>query len=247
MNKNDFVQLVVSQRMDQRIAVLEKRLADLPVELAEREARHSVMEAEAGAFEGDRKKALMKAQDLENDIRDFESRISKLELQKNTLRDAGAIAIAQHEQEEHRTQLMKAEEDALVLLEKAEGLVPQHAEALERISEDAVELAKFREVVAQDSAELEAEIAVLRSKRDERFCDIPKPAQGAYEELAPSRSGRPTAPLRGESCGGCGMMIPPNDRVKVLAADALIPCRGCQRILVTQELWTAAEEIEFVD
>ncbi len=92
--------------------VLRRRLESLPVELGEQETRYSVLEAEAEKHLVERKRALSWAQSLENDVRDWEARVEKLEQQIRILRDAGAAQVARHEAEQHRGEIAKAEEKA---------------------------------------------------------------------------------------------------------------------------------------
>lgn len=234
--------LLATQKFDERIAVLSRRLESLPSELGERETRYSVLEAEAEGFFVDQKKALSWAQSLENDVRDWEARVEKLEQQIRTLRDAGAAQVAQHEAEQHRGEIAKAEEKALGLLERAEALADKGIIAREGLSPELEELEMFRKTVAEDEIQLQEEIAYLQKERASLFQKAQRAGRDLYEKLMPSRKGKPMAALRGDSCGGCGMSVAPNDRLKVAKMASIATCRSCSRILVPEELWNSIRE-----
>jgi len=240
--KDSISHLIAVQVLDERVVVLTRRLESLPIELGEREARNETMRAEADGMEAQRMQTMTRANSLENDVRDLQARIEKLERQQLSLRDAGAVAIAAHEAEECRSRMGHGEEEALTALDKAEELEPKIAEARKEVEEDAVEIEMFRETVARDQEDLKIEIEQLKERRAQRIPRINRSLFDLYERLLPSRKGKPMAPLRGEACGGCGMAVPANDRVKVKAASTIATCRSCQRILVEQEIWAAVRE-----
>ena len=235
--KETLAVLVAAQRLDERLLVLQRRLASLPAELAERRARAAALEAGAEALESERKNALLRAQSLETDVRQHEQRVRKIEQQLLELRDAGAAAVMRHEAQELRDKISRAEEEALALLERGEALVAEREQARAAAKAYAGELAEFAAAVAADQAELGAQQAALSAERETWLARVPGEPAETYQRLIKARKGVALAPLRGNSCGACGMLVPPNDRVRVLAMAELCLCRSCGRIQVTAELW----------
>jgi len=233
--------LVALQRLDEQLTVLRRRLESLPVELGERESDLAALEAAAEGLEGRRKAALARAQDLENDVLQMEQRVQRLDAQSRGSRDAGAIQVAEHEAGELRDRISRAQEEALEDLDRAERLQAEVAEARERLAQARAEFEQFRTTVAEDEQQLEAEEAELQARRKALLKSLPTQIREVYEKLLPSRRGRALAPLRGESCGGCGMVVPPNDRMHVHAGSTLVRCRSCSRILVDLPLWNEEE------
>ncbi len=234
--------LVQAQRLDERLATLRRRARSLPEELTEREAAHAALEAEAEALENERRSSLARARELENEARSHEQRIERLEEQARNLRDAGAVEVAQHEAEELRDRVATLENEALALLERAEELAAERDRSQEKVEASAQELALFRRTVASDEESLQAEILDLERRREEVLGPATGRLRDLYEKLLPSRKGRALAPLRGDSCGGCGMVVPPNDRIGVRRALEVVQCRSCARILVHPDLWSEAAE-----
>ncbi|TAH36329.1 MAG: hypothetical protein EYC70_11010 [Planctomycetota bacterium] len=232
--------LVQVQRLDERLSALQRRLDSLPVELAEHAARSQALDAEAQALESQRRAALVQAQALETDVRTHEKRLQKVESQARELRDAGAVQVFQHEAQELRDKISRAEEEALALIERAENLVPERDQAGARARAAAAALEQFRAAVAADQAELGAQREALAREHDALLARLPEETATLYAQLARgTRKGHALSPLRGSSCGACGMVMPPNDRLRVQAMSEVARCRSCGRILVAPELWDA--------
>lgn len=240
--KEQLVSLVRLQHLDERIRTQSKRLASIPEELGEREAAFSAREAAAEQLEAERKSCLARAQDLENDVAKHEERIAKLDEQVHGARDAGAVTVAQHEADGLRAKVAAAQEEALQLLEEADGYEKQRDEARAAVEEERAELVSFRDIVAQDEASLGEVLAGLQKERGSLEEPLPSAAKQTYARVAEARNGRAVVAMRGNSCAGCGANLPPNEQVKVTGSNSLATCRSCGRILVSMDVWAAGAE-----
>ncbi len=242
--KETLTALVNAQRLDERLAVLRRRLDSLPVELGERESRHDVLEAGLEAVEGRRKGALVRSHELETEVRTAEDRIAVLEEKSRSLRDAGAVQVAQHEAQELRDKISQLQDEELQLLEDADRLAAEAVEGKAKVAESAAELEQFRATVAEDQAELQGQVEEIDAERRDGLGRLSSTVVEVYEKMLEKRKGRAVCPLKGNSCGGCGMAVPPNDQVGVHGASKLVRCRSCLRILVPAELWSPESAAE---
>jgi predicted nucleic acid-binding Zn-ribbon protein len=236
------VRLVRAQKLEERLVVLKRRAEGLPVELSERGAQVSALEAEADQAEGERRAALSKAQDLENDVRVREQRVAKLQKQIEETRDAAAAKVAEHEAAELRVRCAEAQDQALGLLERAETLHAHAAEVRVRVAAAREDLARFRATVEADAAGLREEIASFTSRRDALLDSLDAATRDHFAAVGKRTPGKVVAPLKGDSCGGCGTRMVPNDAVRVRAKSAWFRCPSCARFLVAPEVWAAAEQ-----
>lgn len=239
--------LVRAQRLEERLVVLKRRAESLPAELSERAAGVHATAAEADQADGERRASLSKAQDLENDVRVREARAAKLEEQALRTRDASGAAVARHEAAELRARSAEAQDQALGLLERAEQLAGRAAELRARLAAANEDLERFRATVAADGAALDAEILQFTVARDELLAGFDAAAREHFAAVARRNPGKVVAPLKGDSCGGCGTRMVPNDAVRVRAKNAFFRCPSCARFLVTQETWAAAERASAAD
>jgi uncharacterized protein len=238
--KEHLALLVRLQHMDDRIAVQQRRLESIPGELSEAEARFAAKEAAAEQFEAEKKSCLIRAQDLENTVSIDEERIAKIEDQLNRTRDAGAIQIAQHEATGLRERVSSHQEEALRLLEEADGLTVQRDQARAEVAEQRAELGRFRTIVASDLTELGQALEDIKAERENLIQPLTTKGKDLYQKIFEARNRRAVVPLRSGACGGCGMGLSPNDQLKVKAAKGFFQCRSCSCILVEQDLWSAA-------
>lgn len=222
--------------------MLRRRADGLPIELSERGAQVSALAAEADQADGERRAALSKAQELENDVRTREQRVGKLEQQVRELRDASAAKVAEHEAAELRVRSAEAQDQALGLLERAEALEARGVELRRRVGAAREDLERFRATVEADAAGLRAEIASYASRRDALLETLDVATREHFAVVGKRTPGKIVAPLKGDSCGGCGTRMVPNDAVRVRAKSAWFRCPSCARFLVAPEVWAAAEQ-----
>ena len=234
--------LIRVQQLDKRLLILRRRLESLPAELGERESHYAAVEAEADQADGERKAALGQAQEYENDVRAREVRIAKFEKQALEARDPSTVQVARHEAHRLREEVSRLQEDALQMLEAAEAAEARRDATRLRVDAMAEELGLFRANVERDQAEVGGEADRLAAERATMLGGVELAARQAYETLSEKHPGRAVAPVRGDGCGGCGTRVVPNDAVRVRAMTAVVRCPSCQRILVPQDVWSAAEE-----
>lgn len=241
--EDPLARLVRAQRHEERLVILARRAEALPAELSGRAAQLRALEAEADQAEAERKSALVRAQELESDVRQRETRVAKLEKQALEARDPSSVRVAQHEAGELRTQNATAQDQALALLEKAEELERRRGELRARLTTVREDHEQFAANVAADLAALKAEIAALAGRRDEALAGLDAEIRDHFRALGRRNPGRVVAALKGDSCGGCGTRLTPNDAVKVRAKAAPARCPSCARFLVPPEVWQAAEAV----
>jgi uncharacterized protein len=235
-------QLILAQALDQRLVVLARRLASLPLELIEREASFASLQAEVDEVDAERKASLARANDLENQVRTREARIAKLEKIAIESSDPSSAQVARHEAEGHRAANSDNQEEELELLERADTLAAKREILAAKVIEMEADLIAFRKNVEQDGVGLKVESEEILLQRNAFVSTVPSPITQAFEVLSAKHPGKAVVPLKGDSCGGCGSRLVPNDRLRVQAAKGLIRCPGCSRILVTMEMWAKASE-----
>lgn len=239
--ESTLARLVQAQRLEERLVVLTRRADGLPVELSERAAQLRALEAEADQADGERKAALVRAQELETEVKQRETRIAKLEKQAMEARDPSSVRVAQHEAAELRSQNATAQDQALALLERAETLERKRDELRVRLTSARSDHEQFAGMVQTDLSALKAEIAAFTARRDEALSGVDSSARDHFHALGRRTPGRVVAALKGDSCGGCGTRLTPNDVVKVKSKAALSRCPSCARFLVPAETWAQVE------
>lgn len=239
--EDSLTRLVQAQRVEERLVALKRRADALPIEFSERAAQLSASAAEADQVDAERRAALARAQDLENDVRQREARVARLEEQIRNSRDAAATKVAEHEAAELRARSAEAQDQALSLLERAESLAARAAELRARLAESRADLERFRATVESDERALREEIEAHGAQRDALLAAFEPELREHFAALGRHAPGKVVAPLKSESCGGCGTRLTPNDSVRVRAKKTFFRCPSCARFLVAAEIWAAGE------
>lgn len=175
-------------------------------------------------------------QRLERDVAQVRQRAQRDQerLDAGTITTPRELESLQHEIESLHKRQFALEDQVLELMERRE-------EAEQRLTAVTTEVARLSErrsalVTVRDAAwgQIDAEATVSRSARETIAGEIPADLAGLYEKLRQQLGGVGAAALRGNRCEGCRLELSPSDlsRVRAAAADAVVRCEECGRILV---------------
>jgi predicted nucleic acid-binding Zn-ribbon protein len=233
-----FTRLLELQDHDTRIDQLRHRRATLPAraELAKVEADRAASDTHRADAQVRRDELAAQQAALEAQIESVRQR--RAELQRRLF--GGTVAAARELQamdEEvrhlgrHISDLEDRELEVMEALEPVEGDV--QATETERDSLDA-RAGEMRTEIAGAETEIDGEIEGELEARRPLADELPHELLRRYEALRTKLGGTGAARLSGNSCTGCHLTLPAMevDRIKRAAADAVITCDNCGRILV---------------
>ena len=171
----------------------------------------------------------------EADVETVTDRIKKDEARLN----AGTASPKELEQTQHEIETLKKRQLALEEIE-LEIMVSSEAvnERLQLLTTDLASLETLKSEINQrlTSATTEINLVILAKQktRSELTPNIEKALLDLYEKLRGANSGVGAATLVGSKCNGCNLAINAveMERIKNLAADELLRCEECRRILV---------------
>jgi predicted nucleic acid-binding Zn-ribbon protein len=220
------------QALDRKIANLEKEIAALPVHVAEIEKklgshklRLDIDRSALAANQRDRKK-------FEGEIQVHEQKISKLKGQTLDAKTNEQYKAFQNEINWCETEIRKAEDKIIELMEQAEPLdkAVKTAEAALKVEQVQVETEKRRahDRSAEDQtflAEANAMRKALVAKLDPRFYT-------RYEQIKKKTKGTVVADATEGRCEGCQISLRPQLFQDLKVGDKVIFCELCGRILV---------------
>lgn len=171
----------------------------------------------------------------EADVETVTDRIKKDEARLNS----GTASAKELEQTQHEIESLKKRQAALEEIE-LEIMVRNEAvqERLKVLNTDleSLELLKNEINGRLTTATTEINLVILakQKSRAELVPSIEKPLLDLYEKIRASSNGVGAASLVGNKCNGCHLAINAveMERIKGLAADELLRCEECRRILV---------------
>src|SRR5215210_5465173 len=92
-----------------------------------------------------------------------------------------------------------------------------------------------RAALDKERAEIEAQIAADRAKRDKTAQSVPRSMMSKYDRVRTRRRAETVFPLRGTSCSACDTAIPTQRRAAMAATGSLEMCEGCGALLYAAE------------
>jgi len=233
--------LVVLQKVDGEIIVLEEELGSLPRELAELEAKNAEFLEHKAVLEDklDILKTQRKRLDLEID--DNTSRIkkskNKLMMAGNTreyhamMREMDNMEKATRSREEEKVALAEELERQNALLDE---LHKEHAELTARLEECQGNLKKR-------SATARKRLAELQKEREDACIVVPAPVLKRYEFIRERISNPVIVPVTAGVCSGCFIQIPPQAFNDLQKGETILSCPNCQRLIYWCEHFHACD------
>ena len=223
------------QAIDTALAQLAHRRRSLP-ELAEIDA----VAREISALDGERVRAQVAVDDLDRDIARFERDIDQVRTRKDRdqarLNAGGAlreIEGLQHELASLNRRQSELEDAELELMEQRESAEQALSAVTQRLAEAGDRRAAAERRRDEAYAEMDKELEFRTSARAPLAADLPADLVALYDKIR-LESGLGAALFRSGRCGGCRIELYGADlaRVKAAAADEVVRCEECRRIMV---------------
>ena len=172
---------------------------------------------------------------VEGELALLESKVAELDakLYSGAVTVPRELQAMQTEGDAMRQRRASLEEEVLEAMSTRETLDEQVMELENRREELDREGVRLRAAVAESQADVDRELAAELAARGEAVAGIPADVAALYEQLR-ARLGVAAAPLVNGRCGGCHLALPSTeiDRLRKEAADTLVRCEQCERILV---------------
>lgn len=225
------------QTIDTQLAQLAHRRRTLP-----EHAELDKLARELSGLEDERVRAQVAVDDIDRDIARLEKDIEQVRSRKSKDQarlDSGhgparELEALQHELvslNRRQTELEDAELELMEQREQAQAKVDEVARQQRTISERHAEVRRHRDELL---AQLDKDVEFRNSSRVPLAADLPADLVALYDRIRESSGGIGAALLRKGRCEGCRLELAGVDRARVraAAADEVVRCEECQRILV---------------
>jgi predicted nucleic acid-binding Zn-ribbon protein len=232
------LQLLDLQALDTKLGQLAHRRRGVPhvAELAELEKRAAELR--------DREVALRTAvSDLEReqakadaDVAQVRERITRDQkiLEAGSVHSARQLEDLQHEVASLTKRVADLEDAELEVMEKLEDVQARAGAVGADIAALASRRAELERARDAAYADVDAEVARLQAERARVVPGIPEDLLALYDRIRTDSGGVGAAALHRGRCQGCQLTLTPADinRIRAEAADAVVRCEECRRILV---------------
>jgi len=227
--------LLVLQERDTRVAALSAELDSLPrqiaavdAEIAARTAKFDELKNRTRQIEADRKKI-----DLE--VQSKQGAISRYKSQQQQTRKNEEFSALNHEIEHAEKEIAVLEDSELELMEA-------YDKGLAGVAEAQKELLQFQEKAKHKKADLEKRVATVSAeltdaeeKQAASEQAVPEEALSRYRRILKSKKDVAVVPIRHGACGGCHMKLTSQTVLTAKAAEHLVACENCGRLVYWSE------------
>lgn len=235
-------QLVVLQKVDDEIIVLQQELENLPKELAELESQDEALAQRLEQL-GD-KLDILKAQQtrLNDEIEENSAKIkkskSKLMMAENTREYHAMMREMDNMEKVNRTR----EEERIALGDEVERQKELAAAAESEAAELKEKLAEYRANLKKRTAAAKKRLTTLEKQREKACAVVPKPVLGRYEFIRERIQNPVIVSVVDGVCSGCNIQIPPQIFNDLQKGEQIISCPNCQRLTYWCEHFSADEK-----
>ena len=227
----DVEKLLALQDRDQRLRNLRQEYKSVPGELAalqklvaDSTARLEQSKSRAKAIEVEKKS-------LEGDVAVKKEQIARYKNQQLQTRKNDEYMALSHEISAAEKAIREIEDKELVLMEEADALAPQIADAEKNFTEEKARIESRIAVLGEREANLKSRISAMESERPAATQGIDEDLLEQYEHLFESKNGRAVVAVEHDVCGGCHMKVTAQTSLALRSDKSVVSCPQCGRIL----------------
>jgi predicted nucleic acid-binding Zn-ribbon protein len=227
--------LIQLQEIDGKIRSLIEQKKRLPEALAELERRRAAHAAELEQATEGLQAAQKNKRDRDKDLEAGAQKVEKLKARSSEIKNNKEYQALLKEIETAEQENKAIEDDILALMEKIDAASAGISAAEQRSREDETVINAEQKQHEAEFATVEKELKGVEQARNGMVARVKPVVLSQYQKLFNTKAGIAMVEVRGESCSGCYMSIPPQVFVNVKKNETIITCPNCGRILYFKE------------
>jgi predicted nucleic acid-binding Zn-ribbon protein len=226
----DLEKLIKLERVDREIARLSAEVAALPKRIAEIEHQLSDARGKVEQAKHAIKSQEQKRRSLESDIQSHQQKIAKLRDQSVDVKTNEQYRALMHEIEFVQTEIRKAEDKVLEIMEGGELFDRQVKASEGELKTQSAQVDKEKEEARALTAEDEARLKELNQQRSGLRSGVHEDLLGLYDRVLKARK-TALAEAREQRCTACYVLLRPQKWNEIKAGGEVMTCDSCGRIL----------------
>jgi predicted nucleic acid-binding Zn-ribbon protein len=227
--------LIGLQEIDTVIKSLIARKNQLPEMLATLERRRVANEENLKTVKELLQTAQKNKRDRDQDLEAGAQKVEKLKARTSEIKNNKEYQALLKEIETAEHENKAVEDEILILMEKIEAAAAAITAADKNSVEEEAKIVAEQKEQEAIIAQVTEELKIAEEKRQKMAASLDPAIAGRYQRLLASTSGNAVVEVRGESCSGCYMSIPPQVFVNVKKNESITTCPQCGRILYYKE------------
>jgi len=234
--------LVDLQGLDGEIFRLKRDLSEKPKFLAALKDQFEDKKAHLKELEEQYKMMQVARNTLETDLKAKEDDVAKANAQLSAIKTNKEYTAKITEIEGLKADKSLIEEKILNSYDQTDACKQETEKEKDILKQEEEKYLQEKKEIEAKVKEIEAEVKDLEGKRNEITPQIDMTTLSRYEKILNNKDGQAIVPIKGSSCGGCYMNVPPQVINEVKMHVKMIFCEFCARMLYLEEDIAAAPE-----
>jgi len=226
--------LAALQRVDQSLRENTQALQAGESRVAALEQAVHAHETAVAAIEAERSELATRQRDLEGRLAAAETKMKDRRMRITRIRNDKELGLAKREVDLLKEETGGLEVELIAVLEQVDVVTKRFEAAQAELASLATardtEATQLRDTIGRLGAEIERD----RGRRGELVEAVDGDLRRRYEMIFSRRGGVAVVPVRGGTCQGCHMNVPPQLFNLIQRNEQLILCPNCQRMLFWQ-------------
>ena len=173
----------------------------------------------------------LKRKQRELELQTKEDGMKKLQTQLYQLKTNKEYQTMQQEIAGQKADNSRIEDEILVFMQEAEDLNKELEKEKTLFADAEKHLNEDKKKIEAEIGSLDGEISNLEAQRKEMTALVDKKVLAHYEKVLAGRDGIALSAVKGKSCQGCFMNLPPQVINEIKMKDKIVTCESCARIL----------------
>lgn len=233
--KEKLLKLVDLQNIDTKIFNIKKNLEKLPQELDE-----LLGEFDPRLKKHNTNKDFLKEKEKTNlkykmDLEDKAAKLKSLQGRLSQVQNAKELSAVDKEITGVKQDISDIEDKNIKLLDEIDNLKKEVKEEEQIIVEEQKHIDEIKQKIEDEKNKTDEELKDLEQGRKKIANTLPQELIEEYEFIFGKRESKAIVAIKGESCTGCFMSIPPQTISDVRKGFEIIHCQYCSRILYYPE------------
>lgn len=226
-------QLLVLQDRDRKLRTLRQELKNAPLERKQLEEKLAAAKKHAESIKLRGMEIEVERKGLEVQVQAKRNQIAKYNVQKFETRKNEEYRALTNEIERYEGEILAIEDKVLELMEKAEQLQPEIAEAEKAALAAAAMVERQLADLETKITTLEQQILVIDAERAQLASAVEEDLLDTYQRLFATK-GDAVVAMEHDVCTGCHMKITASTKARTKAERELVNCEQCGRILYAE-------------
>jgi predicted nucleic acid-binding Zn-ribbon protein len=219
--------LLAVQSLDMDLVAMEERRAEVPRRRAEVTREITALEVERAQRAEGLETARLGRRAKEGELELQGERLAKYERQLNEVKTNVAYSALLSEIQRAKREISQLEDEILDRMSESEEHEKRIAELEQELTEKRSAAADELASLAVEEGEIERAMEASRSRRDALARGVEPSLYRMYDRLRRGRRFPALVPLRGQACGACHAVLPPQVVREITHEGSLHPCESC--------------------